>query len=481
MSTLLENIYNPQFFRTEGHKLVDLLADHLEKAHKKEIPVNDYMAPEDQYVWWQKMLADNPDPEEYFRALTEKSMHLHHPHYMGHQISPPAPISALTGLLADLLNNGMGVYEMGGPSTAIERLVITTLAHAIGFDHHAGGFLTSGGTLANLTALLTARSRLSEQRVWSEGYEKNNLAVFVSEQAHYCIDRAARIMGLGDEGIYRIPVDRIFRMNIVELEKSINQALSDGKTPLAIVGSACTTSTGAYDPLDEIGQLASHYGIWFHVDGAHGGAAVFSPKYRHKLTGVEMADSIAIDGHKMMMTPSIITALIYKDGAHSFDTFRPRADYLFQNSHDEEWYNMAKRTFECTKLMMSIKFYSIIAFHGTEAWSEFVTTLYDQALHFAQSIQTHPAGFELLTQPQSNILCFRKKLNGFDDNRLNELNEALRDKVLKDGRFYLVQTRIHGVSWLRITLMNPFSTINDIRHLLADLEKYTEEWLNNFG
>ncbi len=470
MSDILHQIYNSSSFRSNGHLLVDFLADYLEKAINKEIPVNQFRNAEEQYNDWKDFKVEDENIFNYFEKLTDASIHLHHPHYMGHQISPPAPVTALAGLFADLINNGMGVYEMGGPSTALEKIVIETLSNAMGYGEDASGFLTSGGTLANLTALLTARSQLKERNIWGRGYSQNDLAIMVSEQAHYCIDRAARILGLGEQGIINVPSNGNFGMDITLLEELFQSVETNGKKILAIVGSACTTSTGSYDDLQAIGGFAQKHNLWFHVDGAHGGAAAFSDKYRFLVKGIENADSVVIDGHKMMMTPSLITALLFKNGSLSFDTFRQNAQYLFEKDVDKEWHNLAKRTFECTKLMMSVKFYSIQVMYGIKAWDAFVTKLYDNARLFASLIQ-NTDGFELATFPQSNIVCYRKTWNGCTLEEHNQMNEAIRKKILLEGQFYIVQTNINGTIFLRNTMMNPFTTLDDMKHLLKSINE----------
>lgn len=473
MSDLLKKIYNPESFRESGHHLVDLIADHLEKSLAQQVPVNNYILPDVQLEYWRNHSLENSSIEDFYKKLIADSIHLHHPKYMGHQISPPAPIASLSAMLTDILNNGMGIYEMGGPSTAIERVVIETIAQAIGYDNTSDGFLTSGGTLANLTALLTARAQIKDRHIWTEGNGTKKLALMVSEQAHYCVDRAARIMGLGTEGIIKVPVNEKYQIRTDLLEKHYEEAVAKGIEVFAVVGSACTTSTGSYDNLEILGEFAEKHQVWFHVDGAHGGAVVFSQKYRHLVKGVEKADSIIMDCHKMMMTPSVTTALIYKSGDASYSTFSQNANYLFEKEQDQEWYNLAKRTFECTKLMMGVKFYSIISTYGTQAIEEFVTVLYDKARTFSELVNDDPE-FELATDPESNIVCYRLKGKGTAAEKLNDLNSSVRKAILDEGEFYIVQTVLDNKVYFRNTMMNPFTSKEDMLQLLEKLKLLAE-------
>lgn len=472
MSDLLRKIYDPESFRQEGHQLIDMIADHLESSLSEKNQVNHYKEPDDQLKIWKAFLDKDSSSNHYFREIIDGSIHLHHPNYMGHQISPPAPVAALSALVTDMMNNGMGVYEMGGPSTAIDRLIPEIIGKAIGYDHQCGGFLTSGGTLANLTCLLTARAQLKDRHIWNEGMGEKKLTLMVSEQAHYCVDRAARIMGLGDEGIIKVPVNDRYQMDVNTLGACYNEALKKGLEVFAIVGSACTTSTGSYDDLEAIGAFAKSKDIWFHIDGAHGGAVVFSEKYRKVVKGIEQADSVIIDCHKMMMTPSVTTAVIYKEVQDSYTTFSQNANYLFEKNQDKEWYNLAKRTFECTKLMMGVKFYAIIQAHGTQAIDAFVTSLHDNARTFADLVKSHPR-FELACYPESNIVCYRLMNDHLDEQELNELNARIRRRILEEGEFYIVQTVLNGKIYLRNTMMNPFTEKKHMEKLLEALINYS--------
>ena len=193
---IIRRAYDPEKFRESGHQLVDELADHLTAALSgTEMPVLPWQTPEQAYEQVQELVEQ--DAENLFSATLLHTIRLHHPHYAGHQITPPAPVAALAGLLSDLVNNGMGVYEVGLMGTAMERYVVKTVTRHFGMDDRADGFLTSGGTLGNLTALLAARRAKADQDVWRGG-DAGEFSVMVSDQAHYCIDRAARVMGWGD-------------------------------------------------------------------------------------------------------------------------------------------------------------------------------------------------------------------------------------------------------------------------------------------
>lgn len=470
----LERLYSRERFQEQAQILLDLLGKHLDQTQSgTQEKVLNWNKPEDELQFW-KDFAQETEKEfagsslpDFFSNTLAHTIHTHHPRYVGHQVTSPAPPTTLTAMLGALLNNGMAVYEMGMAPTALERIVTDRLCQQIGFDQNSRGLLTSGGTLANLTALLMARQSRVSYDVWQTGLQ-NQLGILVSEEAHYCVDRAAKIMGLGEAGILSVPVTEDYAMDTKALQEVYQKAVADGIEVFALVGSAPSTATGVYDPLKEQAAFAKENGLWFHVDAAHGGAAIFSEEYKHLMKGAEQADSVVIDGHKMMLMPTLTTALLYKNGADGHQTFSQKASYLLEDTAEEDWYNGAKRTFECTKTMTSLHWYLLMELYGIDVFDEYVTRQYDLGKRFAELIDADP-DFELGLFPQSNIVCFRYVQSGMTEKELNGLNAQIRQKALEEGRFYLVQTRLKEKQFLRCTLMNPFTTPVHLQELLDHL------------
>jgi len=464
---ILRAAYNVEEFRKAGHALIDLLSDHFIQGQQNQDKVLHYQTPEKELAFWNQQV-ETQDALSLFKNIIQHSINVQHPRFLGHQVAVPALMSGLSSLLVDTLGNGTGVYEMGMASNAIEKVVIDMLAKTIGFETQACGHLTSGGTLANLTAMLAAHKAKAPNNVWADGH-KEKLAIMVSEEAHYCIDRSARILGMGDEGIIKIPVDDQFKIKTSLLEPCYKMAIEKGYVVIAIVGSACSTATGSYDDLEAIGQFAQENNIWFHVDGAHGGAVVFSDKYKHLVEGVAQADSVVIDFHKMLMTPALTTALVFKRASHSYETFQQQANYLWNDATTHEWYNSSKRTFECTKLMMSVKIFTLIKVYGIRIFEENVNRLYDLGKAFAEIIKADHA-FELAIAPETNIVNFR--YTDASENTLNDVNTQLRQQLVEEGNFYIVQTMLNNNVFLRCCIMNPLTNTNDLKELLVRLKKF---------
>ncbi len=481
MSTI-DNAFDAETLRVLGHRLVDRLADHLRDSRENlEMPVLPWAEPDVSIANWPGDFPAGPDPDPAaFDALLGRvidgSTHLHHPRFVGHQVTSPLPTAALAEFAGAMLNNGMAIYEMGPVATAMERAVIRWMCDRIGYGNEAGGLLTSGGSVGNLTALLAARQSHAGFDAWTGGASAGPpLAVLSSDQTHYCVQRAVQIMGWGSDGVVAVPVDERFRMRPELLEDAFGRAEGLGRRVVAVVASAASTSTGAYDPLDRVADFCERRGLWLHVDGAHGAAAAISPKYGQLVDGIERADSVVWDAHKMLLMPALVTAVLFRDGARSYESFAQQASYLFEGRDpSEEWFNGATRTLECTKRMMSLELYSTLAVHGTDMFSEYVTGTYDLARSFASLIAASH-DFELAVEPDANIVCFRFVGDGLvEDTDLDALQDRLRSRVNASGRFYFVRTALPKGVFLRVTVINPATTGDDLALLLDAIREAAE-------
>jgi L-2,4-diaminobutyrate decarboxylase len=465
----IDEVFRADTFRKEGHALINLLADYLEQLDERpeNIPVMPYFSTETAYSNWEIDLKNRQANSliSLFSKVLKEGIHLHHPGYMGHQVNPPAPSAALGSLLSAFMNNGMAVFEMGIPGTSMERAVIKVVAEAFGFSEHANGLLCHGGTLANLTALLTARACVPDDQVWACG-NKTPLALMVSEEAHYCVERAVCIMGWGSDGIIKIPVDAQHKMRTDLLPQYLDHAKRIGREVIAVVGSACSTATGSFDDLSEIAAFCRKNKLWFHVDGAHGAAHAFSEKWRYLVKGIEYADSVTMDFHKMLLAPTIITALVLHDGRNQFKTFAQHARYLWENDASFEWQHVAKRSFECTKSMLSLPVYTLLYQYGTSFFSDYIDRVNTLSRYFYELI-TSKDHWESPLAPECNIICFRYVPSGQKKEMdINEVNKYIREQIILSGKFYVVQTLIRESVFLRLSITNPLTTEDDLKAML---------------
>ncbi len=466
---LLPEAYDPETFRDLGHRLVDQLAEYLRATHASEpgssLP---WRAPEDQ-------LADTRPPGEeptgdllgVAGELLEAARHTTDPRCLGHQDSVPLPAAALAEFVVALINNDPSVYETAPRHVAIEQRVLRWKASEMGYGKGSGGVLTSGGSLGNLTALLAARQANAGYDAWSDGNDAaRQLCVLSSEEIHYCVSRAVQIMGWGQGGVEKVPVDEQYRMRVDALPAALEAARASGKTVVAVAASAGTTATGAYDPLGEIADFCEREGLWLHVDGAHGGSAVLSPTYRHLVDGIERSDSIVWDAHKMMMMPPPLTSVLFRREADSYASFRQEATYLLEGRPDEEWYNAANRTIECTRNAMGTRLYVALRVHGAQVFRDHVTRAFDLARALAARVEEAP-DFELAVAPQGNIVCYRHVPEGVDD--VDAFQSAIRALLFEHGEHYIAEATLGDRQWLRSTVMHPLAEEAGLDALLDEI------------
>ncbi|AKH21615.1 pyridoxal phosphate-dependent decarboxylase family protein [Sedimenticola thiotaurini] len=411
-----------------------------------------------------------PALEHFIQDYLAATTRLHHPGFLAHQVAVPHTSGALASLIDGATNNAMAIYEMGPAASSIEYFMVNWMLEKIGWSgvpsdrqsdpqsEHAGGVLTHGGSLANLTALLAARSA-RVPTFWKSG-NPGNLVVLVPEQSHYSMKRAVAILGLGEENCLTLPADADGRVLPGEMQQQIDTLRNRGKQVMAIVANACGTAAGLYDPLPEIAAICREQQIWLHVDAAHGGGALVSDKLRHLLRGIEQADSVVWDAHKMMRTPTVCAAVLVRDHRHLDHAFEQEASYLL-HAKDQPGFDFISRTVECTKAALGLRLFMTVAAMGEQGLARHVEGLVERAQEAADLIRQQP-GFELAIQPETNILCFRTS-----DNDQTQLE--IRRQLLERGDFYISSTLYRGRRWLRLVFMNPATDLDDIRRLLDQI------------
>jgi L-2,4-diaminobutyrate decarboxylase len=470
--------FDPEKFRKEGHQLVDILSDYLQSSlsgdRMKVLPAND---PDDLSVLFSFASGggSNEPFNSYVKRIIDNSIHIHHPNYIGHQVTSPLPLTALIQFCTTLLNNGAAVYEMGPVNMAMERNVVKCFGKLLGYREGFDGIFTHGGTAGNLTAMLAARQTKTSYNIWEEGIRTGERPGFImSEQSHYSISRNVKIMGLGDSSAVRIPFDNNYRMRADLLKEYVQRAEDKGIKVIAVIANACSTATGTYDDIATIADFCEKHDLWLHVDGAHGMGVLFSDKYKGRVKGIERADSVVIDFHKMFLIPALNTLVMFRQGDRSYNTFSQKASYLFRKTHNNLWYNSATRTIECTKSALGIIAYTALKYYGNGYYKEYVENMYGLASRFADMIRKDPL-FELAVEPMSNIVCFRYIQEEADDIVTNRLNETLRENIVSDGTFYIVQTEIGSRTWLRTTIINPVTTEDTLKKLLTEIKKIAKK------
>ncbi len=421
--------------------------------------------------------------DELVRAALAGGNNLHHPHYVGHQVAAAVPLAGLFDALGAITNQVMAIYEMGPWATAVEQALIDELGQAIGWERgRFAGLVTHGGSLANLTALLTARN-VALGDAWTEGLAIDGAApvVIVHSDAHYSVARAVGILGIGTDNLLRAPLDERRRMDPVALDELLTRLEREGRPVIAVAAAACATPIGAFDPLPAIAKVCREHGVWLHVDAAHGGAACLSQKHRGLVAGLEQADSVVWDAHKMMFMPALCAFVFYRDPAHRFAAFQQDAPYLFDPSAPGVAdYDSALKTIECTKRAAAFGLWGVWSMFGPGLFSDMVDVTFDLGATFYDKLQAAP-DFEPLHRPECNIVAFRHVPAALRDAPAEELGRFqlhLRREIIESGAFYLVPTQADGVGALRVTLINPLTTPADLDDLLDELRRQGQALLD---
>lgn len=479
VSPLIARAFDPEVFRQSGHALVTQLAEHLEGITHSAKAVLNWNTPSENLAAARQIASKSTEltasdrqgeqPEAFAsRALQlaetilERQHNLHDPRYIGHQVPPPVPIAALFEAISALSNQGMAVYEMGPWASAVEALMVELLGRKIGFsDGEFSGVVTSGGSLANLTALLTARN-VAMANAWQAGmnHPANKKPVLIThDEVHYSIDRAAGVIGIGADQVIRCKVDDKQRMDVVDLERLIGEMKAAGRPIVAVVAAACSTRTGAFDPLNAVADICEANGVWLHVDAAHGGAACCSAKYRHLIDGLSRADSVIMDAHKMLYAPALCTFIFYKNKAHRFSAFQQDASYLFNDDVSAE-FESGLATIECTKRAAVYGLWGTWMLFGEQLFCDLVGAAFDLARQFFVML-SEANDFEPLHDPQSNIQVFRyvpESMKQASPEAIGKFQLELRKRLIRSGDYYIVTCEDEGIPALRITVINPLTT-----------------------
>lgn len=413
------------------------------------------------------------------RTIIKRSRHNGHPRFFGYVASPATPAGAFADLIASALNSNVTSWRSGPSATEIERTVVRWLGSLIGYDEDARGLLTSGGSMANMTALLIAQRAKTGREAGRRGLWQSEtpMTIYASEQVHMSIPKAADMLGFGRDQVHLIECDDQFRLNVKHLRERIKTDIQAGAKPFCIVGSAGTTNTGAVDPLAEIADVAKESGLWFHVDGAYGAPAALDESKRALFVGLERADSISLDPHKWLYVPLDCGCLLFRDETKARVAFGDEdADYIKVLEQDaDESFAFWNYGPELSRRFRALKIWLTLRYYGARRIAAAITEDNVLAGYLAELVE-QAEDFELLAKPQLSICCFRYLPPGprlppavtspEKENELNRLNEKIMYAVQRGGRAYLSSATIHGKFALRACITNFRTTRADIEETL---------------
>ena len=429
-------------------------------------------------------LFDEPLPEKgtsldeilaRFRTdVAPNAMGVPSPKYFGQFNPTPLPIGVWADALSSMLNQNAGAWRNGPTSAMIEARVIRWLCDLLNYGPRSFGTLASGGSEANLIALKCARDSVAA-RIKDGGVRTapGDLVIYASEQCHYSIDKSADILGLGREALRKIPTDDRFHILLDPLREAIARDRESGRIPCCVVGMAGTTSTGVIDPLESLAAIARENNCWYHIDAAYGATLAFSPEHRHKLHGIEQADSITFDPHKWMFVPFSCGATLVRDGGRVLrDAFDMTPEYLSEDRGGVDvefdffrYGQMGTRRFNSLKLWMAMKFM------GREGYAKTVERQIDLTKYLARKID-ELEGFERVGEVETAVCCFRflpdPNMSGTDADRLQQ---RLQQVIERSGEAWLTTTVLHGRRAMRVNINSFLTEQHDIDDLVTLLKR----------
>lgn len=370
--------------------------------------------------------------------------------------------AAVGDFLAAVTNRYAGVYASSPGAVALETRLINWLAEQIGYGDKAGGYLSSGGSHANLTAIVTARDDAG-----LKGNDYSEAVIYLTRQTHHCVDRALNVAGMRECHRRYIEMDDKFRMIPSELEKSIEKDRKNGLIPWVVVASAGSTDTGAIDPLDEIGNITKEKELWYHIDAAYGGFFILTDDGKKKLKGIEKSDSVVMDPHKGLFLPYGTGALIVKDVKKLAEAHRFQANYMKDANIKAGIYSPAEVSPELSKHFRGLRMWIPLKLHGVKRFRDALEEKQLLAQYLWKKMNSIN-DIDVGPEPQLSIFMFRWNPENEDS---NELNRKLHKLILKDGRFFLSTTEVNEKFFFRVAILSVRTHQKEVDELLDVIQE----------
>ncbi|HEY9738073.1 MAG TPA: aspartate aminotransferase family protein, partial [Trichocoleus sp.] len=366
-----------------------------------------------------------------------------------------------------------------------QRLV-NWLCEQFGYDDQADGIFTSGGTQSNFMGLLLARDHYCQARLgWSVQQrglppEAQRFRILCSEVSHFTIGQAASLLGLGEQAVVTVPTDEHFRMDPKALARILDELQAQDLLPIALVATVGTTDFGSIDPLPELAQAARTHDLWLHVDAAYGGALILSDRNQSLLAGIEAADSITVDFHKLFYQPISCGAFLLKVRSH-FELIKRHAAYLNPEENESDGIpDLVTKSVQTTRRFDALKLWVSLQHLGRQGFAAMIDATINLAQQTAHQIAADPA-LELAHQPVINAVVFRYRPSATLSDQANLINRHIRQALLHRGQAVLAQTQVAGRTHLKLTLLNPRTTLAHVSDILSAVKQLGNDLEKEYG
>lgn len=440
--------------------IVETLSQYIQENYNPETPVVNYKNA--------KQLKNSFDftlgaPGEDLHSLIEKYLHFSvrttHPNYNNQLFAGLNPFAVIGEIVTAFTNTTMATYEMAPVATLMERELIKKMSKLIGHDDGSGIMLT-GGSNANMQAIHCARAAKFPE-IKKLGNSTNNLCMFVSEESHYSFDKAVNLMGIGSDNLIKVKTTN-GKMNPIELEQEINQAIAENKKPFFVASTAGTTVKGYFDPITDIDKICKKFDLWHHIDGAWGGSVALSSKHKHLIAGSELADSFTWDAHKMMGS-TLITSLFltkHKNALTQANSGGAGSSYIF-HEYENASYDLGPESLQCGRRNDAFKLWLTWKMMGDTGFENLINTLFENAAYATKYVEEHPE-LKLIHPTESLNVCYQV-IPPTKETDINKFNYDLRFKIVRDGKFMVnFSTDSEGRVFFRHTFANNQTTKESI-------------------
>ncbi len=447
--------------RRLGYRTVDMLVDRMSGPSG---PVVRSASPDELHARLARAPPEDPVAFEETLAGLERDVlpfvaRIGHPGYMAFIPGEGTWPGALGDFIASALNIDTCWWLGASGPSALELVVLDWFRQWVGYPEQAAGVLVSGGSAANLTALACAR----ESRM---GAMDERAMIYLSDQTHSSVARAARALGFRPDQVRVIPSDQQARMRPDALRAAIELDKAAGRRPLMVVANAGTTAVGAVDPFHELSAACRESGVWLHVDGAYGAFACLSERGRSALSGMELADSITLDPHKWLYQPIELGALLVRDGSALRHGFEIIPDFLKDIEAVEREVNFSDLGLQLTRTCRALKLWMSLHYFGVAAFRTAIDRCLDLALHAEKQIEQAPQ-LELMSRASLGVVTFRRHPPGLDDEAvLERLNASLAERIERNGEVFLSTGRVRGRYVLRLCILNHSTSVAEVERAL---------------
>lgn len=461
---------SPQEMRHIASQVSELIVEHF--TGLASLPVTRSSTLEHLSTGLHEPLPFHPLPVKDILAqlklhVIDNMTHLDHPRNFSFVPSPSNFVSAMADAVASALNVFCGGWI--GPSgvAQIELTAIEWLRQLFRFPAEAGGLFVSGGSMANMTGLAVARHVMLANHT-------TNATVYFSDQTHSSVKKGLKILGFQEFQIRKIPADKHFRLSISTLRQQMTADRQHGMVPFCVVANAGTTNTGAVDPLLELAAFCKQEGLWLHIDGAYGGSAAITEQGKKALAGIELADSLTIDPHKWMFQPYEIGCVLIRDREHLKNTFEVSAEYLKLLEQSAEQINFSDYGVQLTRGFRALKFWMSLKAFGIEAFQRGIEIGIEHA-NYVESQLRKDSCWEIITPAQLGMITFRYVAGGMNEDRLNALTMQITQRLIASGYALLSPTTLHDRQVLRLCVINPRTTREELDQTLRLLKRFGKE------